>query len=285
MLELTTNVQQLLKQVEKMQQRQRITNGCALTLLLLVGLAAMTGQDTRGNRPNAIKEVRASRFVLVDADGNERAVLGMTPDGGARLSVRGRDGKVSTSVGVDGAGSASLAIVNAEGKAYASLKFFEQVPQLILARRPEQPRAGLTVAKDGTARLDLLDARGKLRSSVQVPSGDGDSGLSVYDIHGKLRATLDVDRDGAPSMTLWDPRQRSRVTVETAKDGSGPGISFFGPHGDYHRVSLALEDDERPVLSFADKGKKVRLALGLNQDGAPLIEQRDKDGKKTRTGP
>ena len=284
-MENTLNLQQLQEQVRTMQQQQRYTSVCALVLLLLVGLVGMTGQGQSGDRGNAIKEVRASRFVLVDADGNERAVLGMTPDGGARLSVRSRDGKVSTSVGVDGAGSASLAIVNAEGKAYASLKLVEQVPQLILARRPEQPRAGLTVAKDGTARLDLLDAHGKLRSSVQVPSGDGNSGLSVYDIHGKLRATLDVDRNGAPSMTLWDPRQRSRVTVETAKDGSGPGISFFGPQLDYHRISLALEDDERPVLSFVDKGEKVRLALGLNQDGAPLIEQRDKDGKKIRTGP
>lgn len=281
----TLNLQQLQEQVRTMQQQQRFTSVCALMLLLLVGLAVMTGQGQSGDRGNAIKEVHAGRFVLVDADGNERAVLGMTPDGGARLSVSDRDKTVAAWVGVDGAGSPSLAIVNSEGKAYANLKLVHQLPQLILARHPGKPRVGLAVAKDGTARIDVLDANGKTRSSIQASPNDESSGLRVYDTHGKLRATLEIGCDGAPLMTLWDPKQRNRLTVETAKDGSGPAISFFGPHASHHRVSLALENDDRPVLSFVDKGKKMRLALGLTQDGSPLIVQRDKDGKQSWTAP
>ena len=41
-------------------------------------------------KPPDLQEVRAQRFVLTDAEGNERAILGTTPDGATKLTFLDR---------------------------------------------------------------------------------------------------------------------------------------------------------------------------------------------------
>ncbi|MBU0641144.1 MAG: hypothetical protein KKB50_19975 [Planctomycetes bacterium] len=281
----TVSMRELQDQVRKLEQQQRRMRMSAVVLLMLAAVALITGQAKPVPKGSADKEIRAGKFVLVDSDGTERAELGITSDGSARLRISDREDTVAAWLGVNPTEGPSLSLTHSKGQPYAELTFVDERPRLVLAGQRGKPRIGLAVWKGGNAQIDLLGDDGTRRCSIVASANHGPSGLNVHDGREKVRAAFLIGSDGVPQMGFYDPEGRNRLTASTKKDGSRPAISFFGPDADYHRASLALEDDERPVLSFVDRDKTFRLGLGLQADGSPLIELRNKEGKRTWAAP
>jgi hypothetical protein len=69
----------------------------------------------------APKEVRAEGFVLVDAKGTVRAVLGTIPDGTTALTLGDVEGKARASLGLDTNGAPALRLSDANGASRATL--------------------------------------------------------------------------------------------------------------------------------------------------------------------
>jgi hypothetical protein len=169
------SIEERLKRLEEENKRLRLL---ALGVVVLSGgsllLAAATA--VRARLPQPVRIVEAERFVLRDASGKTRAVLGMDADG---LGLRFYD---------------------ASGKVRAVLGLIADWPRLTLSDASGKPRAWLEGTPDGAA-LDLTDASGKPRAELSVDELFG-PGLSIGYL---MRAALDlnVTADG-PAITVTD---------------------------------------------------------------------------------
>jgi hypothetical protein len=176
------NVEARLERLEREVRRWRlaaIAAPAALALLAVVGTglspAGAKGVDLPPGRPPVgSSEVTAERFLLRDASGTTRAVLGLAPDGDPMLSFLDRFG----------------------------------VPRAVLApwHLSLSGDDGVTAAKllvtpGGTPAL-RLEKDGRLRAVLGM-ANDGTLALGFYGQDGKGRALLDVAADGAPGLTLF----------------------------------------------------------------------------------
>ncbi len=141
-MQMTTDVQDILARLEGVERANRWMKrlgGFALLVLLSVPLLGQAASENI---------VKAEKFVLVDKDGKERAVLGMGEnDPYAMLSGR--------EVGPH------LALMDRDGKRRIELALWpEGSPSLFLMDRNGEPRASLAVGPDGLSKLILFDEDG-----------------------------------------------------------------------------------------------------------------------------
>jgi len=117
-------------------------NRWTLTALLLVAVGCGYNTITA-----AKSEIKARRFVVVDAQGKLRALLGVGDDGTPELSMSDVQGKPRASLHVAADGRPTLGMSDAQGK----------------------PRAVLGVAADGAPRLGMFDAQERKIWSAPYP--------------------------------------------------------------------------------------------------------------------
>lgn len=144
------------------------------------GALVLMGQD--GGRP---REVGAERFVVRDASGAARAILGVNDGGVPSFSLLAPDGKtVRATLGLtgDGAGS-SLTLSDARGTR----------------------RASLTVAATGVPALTINDGEGKNRVAVGV-ADNGVSFVALKDGAEKIRTFLYLNQDGSARLRFNDEK-------------------------------------------------------------------------------
>jgi hypothetical protein len=151
----------------------------ALVALWLAGTARPSagarGLDLPPGRPVVgPAEVAATRFVLRDASGTPRAVLGVAPDGEPMLSFLDRAGDTRAALA-----PGHLALTGDDGVSAARL----------------------LISPGGTPAL-RLEKDGRLRAVLGM-TGDGILALGLYGQDGSGRALLDVAADGAPGLTLF----------------------------------------------------------------------------------
>jgi len=106
-------IEQRLEKLERQNRRMKLAGVGALVIaaaFLLMGQASGTRTQD---------EVRARSFVLVDAQGKQRATLDMYTDQ-PRLALSDTNGKIRVALAISQGGPA-LALVDANGKATASL--------------------------------------------------------------------------------------------------------------------------------------------------------------------
>ncbi|MBW3539324.1 MAG: hypothetical protein KY476_03570 [Planctomycetes bacterium] len=114
--------QQRLERLER--QHRRLKQSCILALLI-VGVAVAMGQAPA----NDSKVVKATGFVVTDADGNERAAFGF--DGRRAALVLSGDGKKpSLKITTVGKGRSAIFLYDAEGKPRAELSLAKGGPVL-----------------------------------------------------------------------------------------------------------------------------------------------------------
>ena len=128
-----------------------------------------------------------------------------------------------------------------------------QARKFVLVDANKNPRAGLSVDKDGP-RLSLLDENGKSRARLAVAK-DGPR-LSLRDENGKTRVRLSVAQftSGQPALCLMDENGKDRILLDMSKDGLG--LRLLDENGKTRallaiskdRASIALHDENEQVI-------------------------------------
>ena len=171
------------ERLTKLERKNRM-----LTLALaFVALAAVLVVTTGMGSAEAVpEEVKAHRFILVDAYGKARAGMAMD-NAGPRLDLLDENGNVRV----------GLTVVKGIG------------PRLGLWDENGKLRVGLALDKDFPS-LGFYDENGKGRAGLTVVKGIGPR-LGLYDENGKMRGGMALDNAGPPSAS----------TMRMARRGSG----------------------------------------------------------------
>lgn len=170
-------------------QVQRLGIGVAVALLA----AAALGGLMLAHRAGVADKVQAHQFVLRDANGHVRAVLGSTAEGGARLSMQDVEGRDRLRMTLLADGSPGLSFADAAGRS----------------------RAVFALLPDETANLVFADPTGRTRAVFGLMP-DGSSTLVFADRAGVTRVGVGVDHEGGAGLTIFERDDAPRATAEDA---------------------------------------------------------------------
>ena len=149
----TLELRDVAKRLERLEKQNRKLKYAGAAALVLVSAVLLMGQAAP-----VPETIEARQFIVRDADGKARAVLGVTEAGG------------------------SLGLCDADGNARALLGVTETGPTLWLHDADGTTRA-LLVAAEAGAVLGLHDPNGTLRAVLTIVK-EG-PGLLLYDADGK----------------------------------------------------------------------------------------------------
>ncbi len=248
------DVQALMRRLERVEQDLRWwkrLGGALAAVAILLAVVALLAQAQRVRPPvradgartlgeigaTIPEEIRAKRFVVVDAAGKERAELGPGPQAGSPTALRvyREDGSVGAVLFDLG-----LAVYGKEGI----------------------PRAEVTMTADGPSlRLSDVSERGsKARVSLAVPapggaslSLDGDSAvLALKGDKGGVHLFFDQGGRG-PMLQLHDSADRVRVEVGLSGASESPGVILVDAKGNPRAVLGAA------AIEFPSIGGEILL--------------------------
>lgn len=203
----------------------------------------------------AVEEiVRANKFILVDASGRERAILGLV-DTGAGLCLY--DESAQGRAIFDGS---SLTLFDDKGRQRAGLAAREDESMLTLT--VGKVHAGFGALKVGAVAA-LSDETGVERAMLSACTRDH-SGLRLYDEKG-TQCTLLTARKGRSSLSLFDDTDKPVVLL---------GLSKAGP-------MLGLMDEkstQRAVLAGGPAGAMLLLCDEHGKQRATVAVRKDLTG-------
>jgi hypothetical protein len=193
-----------------------VRKGGALLVLTVIsafagGFAAQLplGRATaRAQEADTAPVLRAGAFVVVDAQGRERATLGMGDDGGIGMILKDVEGRRRLALGSpEAADPEKLRWV-------LSLHDEKGTYRVLVAARDDGQGCGLGLwDENGTARFglgaaatgggfSLRDASGTVRAGIgEGPTGVG---ISAGDELGQIRIVMGIGPDGTPSLAARD---------------------------------------------------------------------------------
>jgi len=137
---------------------------------------------------SGVKEIRATRFIVEDENGEESAMLGMG-DNGPALLMKGKNGKIRVTLLAD---YPALTMRGGDGKICALLAVADDGPLLKLADTKSKRETHLIIIEEGL-------------------------GLALYDENGTVRSKLSMDKAG-PSLLLFDENENARAALTMLKD-------------------------------------------------------------------
>lgn len=219
-----TSLEAVVERLEKAERQLRWGQVAGLVVLLLLAAGLMMGQARSNGRT-----VEAEKFVLLDGDGKQRAVLS-EGERGVVLALSDRDGTTRVRLYVNEQGTAGVSVRDAEGMS----------------------SAGLLVFKDGSPTMSFV-YDGGLRASLRL----GPDGAPTLALHGKehrVDATLAVSRSGSPWLILRG-KQKVWVVLSVSKEGVAC-LNLTGKDGEYGAV-LRVESDGSPGLTLYGTDKEV----------------------------
>ena len=179
-----------------------------LKMVGVVALAMMVAVVLMGQLPQTApnKTVEAQRFVVLDASGNKRAVLGNVEEKGTFLVFRGSDGKDQI-----------------------ALRSFGDARALVLSDSTGADRTVLGVLPNGATTFGMADQSGNGRAALTLEA-DGSIALALYDENSKSHVKLVAGRDGNPGIVLQDKAKDVRMRLLLYSDGS-PAMVLFDNNG------------------------------------------------------
>ena len=131
---------------------------CVMSVAVIYAFGQyQTTFTSRATKANTSKELRATSFVLEDANGKPRASLGMDEDG-LVLRMRYENGNIGAALCLHDE-KMVLSLADNSGKPRAVLGVTKNMPLLCLYDEREEPRATLAVLADGP-HLVLVDEKG-----------------------------------------------------------------------------------------------------------------------------
>jgi len=214
----------LVERLSRLERQNRLFKGigCALALMLLVGLVAAAQE--RGQA----RTVEAERFLLKDGRGKVRAELGMDKNG-VHLLLHDENEKVRLDAAVFQAGP-GMALLDEAGAVRYSVSINNKGPVLSLADENQKPRAVLRVFKEGPG-LAFLDEKDADRTVLSYTTKNGAS-LDMFDADKQQVMALRA-KSGLNGLALFDESGRPRAALIDGK--SGPKIEL-------------LDENEQPLF-------------------------------------
>jgi len=196
--------------LEKLERQNRRMKLAGLGAFVIAGTLLLMGQA----RPVQPSTIRGNRFVLVDAQGQERAVIEMYKGGPV------------------------LALCNANKNPSAVLSTLSLIGDLSLCGANRQARALDAFSAAGPS-LALYDAHGTPRAQLGVSWGY--SGLTLSDVNGKTRAGLHAF-SGGPMLDLYDASGFEAIV------GSTDVLTSTGETHETSAASIVLFGKDKKVL-------------------------------------
>ena len=205
----------------------------SVALILFAGVCcwlcfgAAFGAEGDGKAP---KEVRASRFVVIDDHGKERGELGLLPGGQVGVVIRGKDSGTALSLYFDDKGMPRFEFQNSKGEALLDLGLLDdQSPAFVMRDGEGRRRLGIIVTPRQTVAIGLYDMDKVDRCSIAV-GADGHPQIALKDEAGRLRGSIMLDSKGECALDLYDREGRERVVFQVNAEGKADG-AVFGPDG------------------------------------------------------
>ena len=164
-----------LQRLERESRRWKIMGMLAVLCLVVVLLVGAAKSD----RPEAVGEVRAKQFVLVDARGTVLARFGALQHGSLGLGLYDAGNKSRVLLAIDPEGASSLSLISRDGKSSLLLKADAAgTAGLRLFDKQWKTRASLATWPDGSPFLQLADRDGRERALLGytelVPTSTGE---------------------------------------------------------------------------------------------------------------
>ena len=153
-------IEALTRRVHRVErENRRLHKIGAATLAMIAGVVLM-GQVEKQTVPKAIE---AESFVVRDAKGKLRAILGVWQDGEVRLLLPDQEQRSRAILAVKPDGSPYLGLYDASGKRRIGMAVLQDgMLALGFAHADGKSRAGLSVWPDGSSTMFLADADGRV---------------------------------------------------------------------------------------------------------------------------
>ena len=248
------------------------------------------GGDVRGAR-----ELRASRFTLVDRHGNARAALCVGDDGSPAIHLFDPGEQPRMTLALEASGAANVKLLDTDGDVRVWLSVSPNgAPSLYLRGTSRYADGGtghaeLAIDEHGCPALSLCDTGGQPRLLLGLDEKAGMPRLSLSSADGELRALLIADRErGAlhlypeqparedvPALRLPQQAEQtngasSATVVVTPLDPppalapAAPAVEAPGPRGNGHAAHLRAPIDEAaPAAPGRSRRRYLRAAVPL----------------------
>ena len=237
--------------------------------------------------------LRYERLTLVDAEDNERAVLGATADEEAYgLALLDEGGRKRVFLSLDETGAPRLTLLDGAELARAEL-FADSGQSTGLRLRNETgiERVSLGVDGDGNGQSEsavrIYDAEG---APLLRMGADGNERAAFSVLDGEGRGVFGATVEGLPALRFFDAAERPRLTMgvdaehrgvlrlldednipraELAENsGDGVGLTLRN-RADTPAASLSAGEETGGTLHIYGENGNVLASLGMN--GAPLL--------------
>jgi hypothetical protein len=194
-----------------------------MAAVLLGGTTLVLMGQARPERKN----IEAQHFIVKDEAGENRASLGMGPNGGVGLNFMGQN-QVRIGVALDGAG---ISMLDTAGRLRLTLGIrADGSAGLVLMNAEQKPRIGLNLRADDTPEIVLRGADGAVRASLRVTQPDGSAGLLLMDGSGNVRGAFASEPQGSAGLDLMDRAAATRAHVGVKAEGA-PSITLADEKG------------------------------------------------------
>lgn len=208
--------------------------GWSVTILLLLAVCFWLGSgvlSTADSEDKAIpSEIRARRFVVVDANGNERGELGMLPSGQPALRIWDERKTIVGTLEIDQAGMPRFAFEKSSGEPLLELGVLDgEHPVLVLSDADGNRRLGIVVGKPGSVDIALYDTQQRNRCAISL-SQDGNPEIVLRDDKGNVRARLMLDDKGTCALDFLNRKGQERIVFQVDAQGQADAI-VFGTEG------------------------------------------------------
>ncbi|MCF8034812.1 MAG: hypothetical protein K9K66_19155 [Desulfarculaceae bacterium] len=168
-----------------------------IAVALLAGLAGGTVAGglavAQGKNPHVIS---ANQFRLLGPDGDTRATLEVTPQGGVALVMNWINGRPGVLISANHLGESRVFLADERGA----------------------PRTGLAVTSKRLAGLVVNDSRGKLRAAVMEQNGTAQVSITRPGQPRRFALDLMVSRRGFPSLAFKDPLGHNRLLLAMGQE-------------------------------------------------------------------
>ena len=240
--------------LNRLEHENRVMKWTVVLLAAVVAIMGLVGATLR-KKPNAVEEVRAKRFVLVDQAGKQRGLWAVFRD---TVDLETFELKPHDMVALDmrSKGNTARIAVSSDSAGF-SLSSLTGSRSLTLMR--SDGRVSTSMWRSGSGPQETVGMR--VRS-------DGSTGLALHDAEGRPRINLSLAPDGSPYLSFFDQRQRPSIALEGAE---ATRRLVLADKSGAVRLALSTLASGRPVVLLLDAKGNQRAQISILQDGSPSI--------------
>lgn len=223
-----------------------------------------------------LANVKTRKFQLVDKTGSTLIEMGAGDDGGAKINLYDKDGKLRVQVSAGSTVSGvSILDSNKQPRFGVTYDQSEDVVAGVYADAKGRPRIRTLALGDGTPMLSFLDSK-EDDTLTLAAGGDGGGLLSISGGGTELGAVARSDGDAAftikrgTNLRYKAEYTKGFVVLDTLDSDGNSGFT------------AGVTNDNRS-LWFLRSGGKIRAYGEIDKSGAPKLELKDEAGKVTWT--